>query len=133
MTANWMSPNPFNSLDDFEEAYFEAALWSTVDADTGRPLDDCYDVDDLREAMPEWFEEQLRDIEDFRESNEELLDQAGDDAQNGHDFWLTRERHGTGFWDRGYGRVGDELTKAAQVYGSAGDDLSLGLPCGEER
>ena len=45
------------------------------------------------------------------------LDKAGDDEQNGHDFWLTRRRHGAGFWDRGYGdSVGEILTKIAQMF-----------------
>lgn len=30
--------------------------------------------------------------------------------QMGHDFWLTRNRHGAGFWDRGLGDLGKELT-----------------------
>lgn len=37
--------------------------------------------------------------------------------QHGHDFALTRNHHGAGFWDRGYGDVGDRLTEAAQAYG----------------
>lgn len=28
----------------------------------------------------------------------------------GHDFWLTSQGHGAGFWDRGLGEVGDTLT-----------------------
>ena len=44
---------------------------------------------------------------------------SGFDARTaGFDFWLTRARHGAGFWDRGLGAVGDKLTKAAHVYGS---------------
>lgn len=117
-------------LDAFEQQYFETALWSTTGLDD-KPLDDCFDVDDLREKMPEWFAEQRRDIADFRESNEALLEQAGDDSQNGHDFWLTRERHGAGFWDRGYGKVGDKLSEAAHVYGGAGDAISVELVCEE--
>lgn len=37
--------------------------------------------------------------------------------RHGQDFYLTRNRHGTGFWDRGYGPTGDDLTEAAKVYG----------------
>lgn len=44
----------------------------------------------------------------------------------GIDFWLTRNGHGAGFWDRGLGDVGTRLTCAAHNYGSvdlyAGDD-----------
>jgi hypothetical protein len=35
----------------------------------------------------------------------------------GHDFWLTRNHHGAGFWDRGLGELGRRLTDAANVYG----------------
>lgn len=38
--------------------------------------------------------------------------------QIGHDFILTRNHHGTGFWDRGLGERGDRLTEAT-------------YPCGE--
>lgn len=34
----------------------------------------------------------------------------------GHDLWLTREGHGTGFWDRGY-VYGDQLTKLSKSMG----------------
>ncbi len=38
--------------------------------------------------------------------------------RHGQDFYLTRNGHGTGFWDRGYGDVGKRLTEAAKIYGS---------------
>lgn len=43
------------------------------------------------------------------------------EAQFGHDYWLTRNGHGAGFWDRGLGEVGDKLSelckhKEAQFY-----------------
>lgn len=34
-----------------------------------------------------------------------------------HDYWLTRNHHGAGFWDRGLGDLGDRLTEAAQQDG----------------
>jgi hypothetical protein len=40
-------------------------------------------------------------------------------TQAGHDFWLTRNGHGAGFWDRGLGEVGRRLTDACKPYGSA--------------
>jgi hypothetical protein len=44
----------------------------------------------------------------------------------GHDFWLTRNRHGAGFWDRGLGPLGKHLSDAAKTYGErslyVGDD-----------
>lgn len=45
---------------------------------------------------------------------------------SGHDFWLTRNGHGAGFWDRGLGASGDLLTelseKAGQCSPVIGDD-----------
>lgn len=47
---------------------------------------------------------------------------AGDGSSSaecfGHDFWLTRNRHGCGFWDRGLDALGEYLTDAAHRYGS---------------
>lgn len=33
-----------------------------------------------------------------------------DETQAGRDFWFTRNGHGVGFWDRGLGQVGADLT-----------------------
>lgn len=44
-----------------------------------------------------------------------------DAAQFGHDFYLTREGHGAGFWDRGLGELGDYLTKLSEWAGRATD------------
>lgn len=38
----------------------------------------------------------------------------------GHDYALTRNGHGTGFWDRGLGELGDRLTAACRPWGDAG-------------
>lgn len=45
------------------------------------------------------------------------IDREPAEARAGHDFWLTRGGHGTGFWDRGLGELGDRLSDAAQAYG----------------
>lgn len=44
-----------------------------------------------------------------------LLNLTADDI--GHNFWLSRQGHGTGFWDRGWGEVGDTLHAAAKTFG----------------
>lgn len=36
----------------------------------------------------------------------------------GHDFALTRNGHGAGYWDRGLGIVGDALSEIARPYGT---------------
>jgi hypothetical protein len=95
--------------------------------DKGEPLDATYDADDLSEQAAD---EMRGDVADFLESNASLIARAGlSPVQVGHDFWLTRNGHGAGFWDRGLGEVGDELTAMAKPYGGcdlyAGDDGRL--------
>lgn len=34
----------------------------------------------------------------------------------GHDFWLTSQEHGAGFWDRGLDEAGDTLTDSVSGY-----------------
>ncbi len=101
---------------EFFAAYIECALWSSTDnADDsgGEPLDSNYDESDLtlgcRNAM-------RRDCAAF--VHDAGPDLAGlDPGQCGHDFWLTRNGHGAGFWDRGLGALGERLTKACKAYG----------------
>lgn len=105
-------------LDSFERAFFGCALWSSTDESNeqgGEPLDKNYSISDIAE---ETILKLKADCDSFREMNAELLEQAGDSEQNGHDFWLTRNRHGAGFWDRGYSKaVGNGLTESAHVFG----------------
>lgn len=64
----------------------------------------------------------VADCADFQATHADLLTRAYetdipggmayDESSAGHDFWLTRNEHGVGFWDRGLGEVGDELSAA---------------------
>lgn len=103
----------------FLAAYIRCALWGSTDR-SGNPIDDNYDESDIHSVT---LSAMARDCREFQRDYAELLAKAGDDEQNGHDFWLTRNRHGAGFWDRGYGEVGDKLTEAAHAYGSV--DLEI--------
>ena len=119
-------------FEGFLAAYIECALWSSTDnADDsgGAPLDDNYGPEDLSE---EALEECSRDCRNFLEAESADLEEAGVSAeQAGHDFWLTRNGHGAGFWDRGLGEVGERLSKACKPYGSVvlivGDDGRIHL------
>lgn len=113
-------------MSKFLNAYIVCALWSSTDESTtsgGEPLDKNYSAEDL---AYETLETMRQECSDFQAANEEDLAQAGDDEQNGHDFWLTRNGHGAGFWDRNYGEVGRRLTEAAHSWGErslyVGDD-----------
>jgi hypothetical protein len=106
------------NLDPFTRGYIEAALWSSNDESDesgGEPLDQNYGIEDI---TVESLDKMVRDCERFQQQYAGLLSQAGSPEQNGHDFWLTRNRHGAGFWDRGYSEnIGKALTDAAHQYG----------------
>jgi hypothetical protein len=109
------------NLDQFTRAYLECALWSSTD-DNGTPLDREHSLDDL---APELVAQAIEDCADFQRHQAGWLALTDADAsRNGHDFWLTRNRHGAGFWDRGYGEIGRKLTEVAHAYGSV--DLYIG-------
>ena len=128
-------------------AYGECALWSSTDnADEsgGEPLDRNYGWNDIH---PDTLVSMREDCAAFLAECEELaiangadnltdwLANASDASEYasraysteerfGHDFWLTRNGHGAGFWDRGLGKIGTLLTDAAHVWGSV--DLYVG-------
>lgn len=117
-----------NMSDSFLTGYIECALWSSTDNaydSGGNPLDSNYDESDL---SPECRAEFERECKSFQEANVDDLTAyyaTGRDLEHaGHDFWLTRNGHGTGFWDRGLGELGERLSKASKVYGSV--DLIVG-------
>ena len=121
-------------LDDFTSAYIEAALWSSTDnADEqgGEPLDKNYGPENI---APPTMRAMQRDCATFVERYGNLVE--GDDPKSrgghdrwgmaGHDFWLSRNGHGAGFFDGDWPMNGDELQTAAESYGSfelyVGDD-----------
>ena len=109
-------------LDQFVAEYTNAALWSSPD-DSGEPLDRDHTANDLANETRETFANECRDFLALLES-EHLDVSAIEPRQIAHDFWLTRNGHGAGFWDRGLGELGDKLTSAAMSYGAA--DLYIG-------
>lgn len=104
-----------HDLKKFVDSYLETALWASTD-DNQEPLDDKYDTADFTK---EAIKAARRDAEGFIRENRADLNSVGDYGQHGHDFFLTRNGHGAGFWDRGYGAVGDRLSKACKLYGGA--------------
>jgi len=109
------SKHPAPVWPEFVDAYLEAALWASSVGDGEDPLDKSYTVEDFTQ---EAVDQAVKDANDFIRSNRKDLEAASSDrSQHGHDFWLTRNRHGAGFWDRGYGAFGDRLTEAAHAYG----------------
>lgn len=109
-----------DGLDEFTRSYIETALWSSNDESDdsgGEPLDSNYSIDDIDESA---IAKLKANCERFQLDNADLLEESGlSEAQAGHDFWLTHNGHGSGFWDREYDdeTVGDELTAACKKYG----------------
>jgi hypothetical protein len=106
-------------------SYLETAIWSSSGTDD-QPLD--------RTFSPGDFESSHVDI-----ARKDCARFAGLAVaiglggltweEIGHNFWLTRNHHGAGFWDRGLGEIGKELTKSAHTFGESyvyeGDDGQL--------
>ncbi len=84
------------------DSYLDAALWSSTD-EYGEPLDRAYDRGDFSE---EALNSARVDLETFLARADDALNGAYSStrawtfADIGHDFWLTRNRHGAGFGDR---------------------------------
>lgn len=120
-------------MDDFTRAYIATALWSSTD-DEGEPLDGVHDESDI---APDTLAAMVADCASFQTTNAGLLADAiatgavkcGPDfdemGRAGHDFWLTRNRHGAGFWDGDWPEpYAKQLTDMAHAYGSV--DLYVG-------
>lgn len=127
----WAIPDA-EQRDVVEGAYVGAALWTSHDWATGEPLDADYGEEDVSDELRDQMRE---DLGSFVIGNRPLVNEylrhehfRGDSevayAQLGHDFWLTRNGEGAGFWDRGLEPLGDKLTEASKTYG--GVDLYVG-------
>lgn len=112
-------------MDAMTRAYLECALFTATNEKGCQLEKDGFSVDDFSLDAEEKAKSQ---VDDFRNGAGSLLDGMTPE-QAGHDFWLTRNRHGAGFWDRGLGEVGRKLTDLAHAYGESnvyvGDDNAL--------
>jgi len=83
------------------------------------PLDDHFWIDSFTDEAVKQADQDCDDFFDALKENglyESALEYAHDD-HIAHDFWLTRNCHGAGFWDGDYGDIGDKLTEIAQGFG----------------
>lgn len=110
-------------IKEFTRAYITTALWATTD-ENDEPLDANWSESDL---TAECHAEMESDCRTFIEQNAGALDDDnclkygpdfGPAGRAGHDFWLTRNRHGAGFWDGDWEEsAGKKLTDAAHACG----------------
>jgi len=121
---------------EFRDAYVAAMLWSSNDESTpggGEPFDANYSESDL---APEALETIETDCRAFFAAHSDLFTDEhclryspdfGIEGRAGHDFWLTRNHHGAGFWDGGWAEpAATTLDNAATAFGELspyrGDD-----------
>jgi hypothetical protein len=135
-------PN-FYSLDPLVRGYIEALFFTeeapgvtteewqaTEDHDEGSIPGDC----GYGDFTPETLADIIKECENFRLKCGVFYGEAverfgGNEERMGHDFWLTRNGHGAGFWDRSeldQGGLGDRLTTMCKEFGEVyvylGDD-----------
>ena len=104
-------------IDEFTGGAIDCALWSGMD-DKDQPLDRRFLAMDIPPSVREVIRVEVIDF--LKGLPPRLLDVVGDDLHRaGHDWWLTRNRHGAGFWDGDYPDHGDELTDHAHKSGEA--------------
>ncbi len=117
-----------DTLSDFVIGYITAALWSSNDESTpagGEPLDANYYIDDIDTKTLVWM---IKSCEKFQADNADNLakycetvvhNEGSAESYAGHDFWLTRNGHGAGFWDRDGidDDLGEALSEAARKFG----------------
>lgn len=111
----------FQALDSFTQGYIEAMFFT----DTGNQENEGLEHATVADLAPEALAKIIADCDAFQEAQGLILDRAYesgsagyqetyDPAMAGRDYWYTRNGHGTGFWDRGLGQVGDDLATAAR-------------------
>ena len=117
----------------FVRQYVATMLWSSNDESDeygGEPMDKNYSAADISD---EAWAVILSDCDKFWRENyddctEESMLRPGCPIEGaGHDFWLTRNRHGAGFWDGDWEYpMAIRLTENAKAFGEAfpyiGDD-----------
>ena len=128
-----------NQQKEFLRGYITCALWSSA-GDDDEPLDSTHDESDLagetlqamKDACAKFMADNEKDLDEY--TQHPAVPRGADWTESdhaGHDFWLTRNGHGAGFWDRGLGELGDRLSKASKAFGEshlyAGDDGKLYL------
>jgi hypothetical protein len=101
----------YSDLNPFTKGYIDAMFWTECHSDHPE-LEDKTFID----LAPETLTRIIEDCAGFEMLHKKLLDSVMRDDYGlesaGHDFWLTRNGHGAGFWDRNLGEAGDKLTAA---------------------
>jgi hypothetical protein len=110
------------SYQEFKQAYIECLLWSETDYDENGEGDDNFEgcEDELSDQALAAIDADCGAFWGYQAcDNKNITDDRAEQA--GHDFCLSRNGHGAGFWDGGWPPELDEiLTQASKCYGTQG-------------
>ncbi len=112
-------------LREFTDSYIRTGLWADLYDARYERADYPHDALNAGSEITAASRAEIdADCADFTAGAAEALGAAGraglDPRRCGGDFWLTRNRHGAGFWDGGYPEpTATLLTELARPYGSA--------------
>lgn len=121
-----------NNLNEFQRSYVECAL--AISNEFEKDLDGLDDQDNpgnlgfqnytVSDFDKDTIKDMIKDCNQFYQDNVRDLIWARENIkhnytneQAGYDFWLTRNGHGAGFWDKGLGTVGERLSDSARKFG----------------
>jgi triacylglycerol esterase/lipase EstA (alpha/beta hydrolase family) len=113
--------------DEVGRSLAQVALWAGTGEDE-EPLDSKYDFSDIDEDS---LQAEVENVQQFwSEATELHLTDWCNKDEFTYDFWLDRNGHGTGFWDRCPNKtIGRQLSDMAKQYGHCylleGDDGTL--------
>jgi hypothetical protein len=121
-----------SELKTFIRSYIETALWSSSAGDAENESVGCLDAPEFSDYVftVDSLKRIIGDCRQFMASDlyicavvdlVDLKDKNRDEAieQVAYDFWLTRNRHGAGFWDGDYPKeLGKALTEFANSFGT---------------
>ena len=135
--------NHLLQLSEFTKAYIATALWSSSASGVSEGDDyetlDAFGMHDIDAAT---LAVMVADCEKFQADNAaDLADENclrcgpdyGPAGHAGHDFWLTRNGHGAGFWDGDWQEpAATRLTAAAEAFGDFHFWVKDGVISGEQ-
>lgn len=104
-----------NDFDEFYEAFLTCALWSTSD-ENDEPLDRNHSIADIDTDCAERLKAHAFSFWCRMYCYIDAETNSPGVTRAGHDFWLTSQGHGSGFWDGHWPKYGDMLTKLSKCY-----------------
>jgi hypothetical protein len=121
-----------NTLTSMTVSAVSTLLRQSTD-ENDEPMDKRFDVEDVPNAAWDQLQEDLGGLLDTLMCDakyaDALLKVIDDPDKAGHDFIMSRNGHGCGFWDGDWGTEGDRLHALVKPYGEmslyVGDDGTL--------